>query len=153
MISPFNHRFAEFKGAASVTLTPLRIKALQLIAAEPGMLAQWLADRLVPKRHGWSAQGATRWGASYVKPMWQSGLVKLDFHTTAGYAKCWITDDGIRAALALPMASADDARRTSGGCICDSCGREYRRHALGGPLGYDQEPFLNRLCNGDLVKL
>lgn len=38
--------------------------------------------------------------------------------------------------------------RASGECVCDVCGDEYWLHA--------EEPYaryLNRLCNGDVVKL
>lgn len=44
-------------------------------------------------------------------------------------------------------------RRASGACICPVCGKEYRQHPLGGPVGWQDEQFLNELCNGDLVKL
>lgn len=44
-------------------------------------------------------------------------------------------------------------RRASGACICPVCGKEYRQHPLGGPKGWQDEQFLNELCNGDLVKL
>lgn len=46
--------------------------------------------------------------------------------------------------------------RASGQCICGSCGLEYWRHPLAREprhLSYDGEPFLHRLCSGDLVKL
>jgi hypothetical protein len=45
-----------------------------------------------------------------------------------------------------------DAPRAGGGCVC-RCGLEYRNHPRGGPIGYDGEQFLNRLCDGRLVKL
>jgi hypothetical protein len=44
-------------------------------------------------------------------------------------------------------------RRAGGGVICRQCGREYRDHPRGGEPGYDGEQFLNRLCDGRLVKL
>lgn len=45
-------------------------------------------------------------------------------------------------------------RRTSGSAVCQKCGKEYRRHPLSADhLDYNGDPFLNVLCNGDLVKL
>lgn len=44
-------------------------------------------------------------------------------------------------------------RRASGDCLCQTCGKEYREHPLGGPMGYDGFQFLHRLCDGSLVKL
>lgn len=44
-------------------------------------------------------------------------------------------------------------RRTSGSVICEACGKEYRRHPHSEHRDFDDNPFLNRLCNGDLVKL
>jgi hypothetical protein len=48
---------------------------------------------------------------------------------------------------------ADASRRANGGSECKVCGREYRKHPKGGPLGVGDEQFLNRLCDGSLVKL
>lgn len=44
-------------------------------------------------------------------------------------------------------------RRTSGGVVCPTCGKEYRRHPHSEHRDWNGDPFLNRLCNGDLVKL
>jgi hypothetical protein len=48
-------------------------------------------------------------------------------------------------------------RRASGDVLCETCSKEYRKHPLATELhnlsGIDGEPFLHRLCNGDLVKL
>lgn len=47
--------------------------------------------------------------------------------------------------------------RASGDCVCSTCGKEYRKHALGGPIasisGTEPYQFLHRLCDGRLVKL
>lgn len=48
---------------------------------------------------------------------------------------------------------ADASRRASGDSDCKACGRAYRLHPKGGPIGYGDEQFLNRLCDGSLVKL
>ena len=45
-------------------------------------------------------------------------------------------------------------RRASGDCVCDTCGREYRRHPREPhEAGPEHEPYLERLCDGSLVKL
>ncbi len=44
-------------------------------------------------------------------------------------------------------------RRASGSCVCQACGLEYRRHAYSEHRDWNDDPFLNVLCNGDLVKL
>lgn len=44
--------------------------------------------------------------------------------------------------------------RASGDCICKQCGKKFYDHPMAKEIkGYNGEPFLNRLCNGDLVKL
>lgn len=48
---------------------------------------------------------------------------------------------------------ADASRRANGDTECKICGRPYRRHPQGGPIGCGDEQFLNRLCDGSLVKL
>lgn len=52
-----------------------------------------------------------------------------------------------------PLEVAAAYRRASGESICAECSKPYRKHPRGGPLGMDDEQFLRRLCNGDLVKL
>lgn len=39
-----------------------------------------------------------------------------------------------------------------GDVVCDQCGKRYGAHPLDGPEGYDGK-FLNRICDGRLVKL
>lgn len=47
-----------------------------------------------------------------------------------------------------------DYRRASGDVICEACKQKYRKHPLDmDNLGYNNEPYLNRLCDGSLVKL
>lgn len=58
-----------------------------------------------------------------------------------------------RAAETMGNDEQPDFRRTSGGCICAACGKEYRRHPHSEHRDFNGDPFLNRLCNGDLVKL
>jgi hypothetical protein len=48
---------------------------------------------------------------------------------------------------------AEAARHTSGDSECKVCGKTYRQHPRGGPIGWGDEQFLNRLCDGSLVKL
>jgi hypothetical protein len=45
-------------------------------------------------------------------------------------------------------------RRASGDMLCETCRKPYHAHRLDrSVLDQDQRPFVNRLCNGDLVKL
>lgn len=45
-------------------------------------------------------------------------------------------------------------RRAGGDCECDVCGRKYYDHPMEVRiLGYDDQPFLHRICDGWLVKL
>jgi len=48
-----------------------------------------------------------------------------------------------------------ESYRSSGDCICEICGKNYYRHKSYEPSGKtnDGVPWLNELCNGDLVKL
>lgn len=46
-----------------------------------------------------------------------------------------------------------DWPRVGGDCVCDQCGKTYYQHPLDGPPGWQGEKFLNRLCDGRLVKL
>ena len=44
--------------------------------------------------------------------------------------------------------------RASGDCICKQCGKKFYDHPLDKEnTDWDGNPFLNILCNGDLVKL
>lgn len=45
-------------------------------------------------------------------------------------------------------------RRASGECVCKECGKIYYKHPYAmNYLDFQGEPYLNKLCNGDLVKL
>lgn len=46
-----------------------------------------------------------------------------------------------------------DFRRASGDVICDVCEREYRRHPHTEHRDSNDNPYLTRLCDGDIVKL
>lgn len=47
-----------------------------------------------------------------------------------------------------------DFRRASGECVCATCSEPYWRHSFAPEfLSWEGQPFLRRLCNGDLVKL
>jgi len=48
---------------------------------------------------------------------------------------------------------AEASRRANGDTDCKVCGKPYRLHHKGGPIGCGDEQFLNRLCDGSLVKL
>ena len=49
----------------------------------------------------------------------------------------------------------ENSYRASGECICDICGKTYYQHKeyASSGLTNDGVPWLNELCNGDLVKL
>jgi len=49
--------------------------------------------------------------------------------------------------------TSEEFIRASGDCICEICGKEYWRHPFSEHLSYNDEPFLNKLCDGTLVKL
>lgn len=48
-----------------------------------------------------------------------------------------------------------NAERASGHCVCDLCGKKYFDHPQYLPSGKTNhgDPWLNELCNGDLVHL
>lgn len=58
-----------------------------------------------------------------------------------------------RCAELQPSEQPVNFRRAGGGVLCDLCGAEYRRHPHSEHRDFNDDPFLNRLCNGDLVKL
>ena len=49
--------------------------------------------------------------------------------------------------------AAKTMRRASGECVCLICGKQYRQHPPSEDRDWNGDPFLNLLCNGDLVKL
>ena len=64
----------------------------------------------------------------------------------------WPVDDWERE-----LSEEEYLRRTfrvSGECVCEVCGNLYYDHPMETRiLGYDDAPFLNRLCDGRLGKL
>ncbi len=46
-----------------------------------------------------------------------------------------------------------DFSRASGLMECETCGKLYYDHLMGGPMSFDGEPFLHVLCDGRYVKL
>lgn len=55
----------------------------------------------------------------------------------------------------VPDGDDREMFRASGDCLCEVCGKEYRKHPYASrPLsGIDGLPFLRVLCSGKLVKL
>lgn len=52
----------------------------------------------------------------------------------------------------LPDGDAHWAR-AAGNAVCDQCGKDFNRHPMDTVhLGYDGHPWLNKLCDGRLVK-
>jgi hypothetical protein len=43
--------------------------------------------------------------------------------------------------------------RAGGECVCADCGRPYRKHPYTEDRDWQGTPFLNRLCDGRVVKL
>lgn len=83
----------------AVNLTPTRVAVLKLIAERNGYNVGGLAEAVAPRgtAGGWTQQGATRWGAGFVAPLVQAGLVKLDLRARSGYAMAYITEKGRQA--------------------------------------------------------
>lgn len=59
-----------------------------------------------------------------------------------------------------PLTKEEEERilnsyHAGGGVLCETCGKMYNRHKEYMPSGKtnDGVPWLNELCNGDLVKL
>lgn len=46
-----------------------------------------------------------------------------------------------------------DFRRAGGDVVCETCGKEYRRHPFTAHRDWNDAPFLHKLCDGSLVKL
>ena len=65
-----------------------------------------------------------------------------------------LLDSGLRDAVdAWPHDAGDTIHRAGGDVRCKQCGKLYYGHLRAGPVGYDGEQFLRRLCDGRLVKL
>ena len=78
-----------------MNMTPLRIRVLRIVKANPGYLISGLADVLVPRKWGWTRQGAARWGGSFVSPLAKEGLITIDRKVTCGVGAIRITAKGI----------------------------------------------------------
>ena len=70
---------------------------------------------------------------------------------------CWPYHDAHRLSVYRSRAEHDHehTRRASGACLC-MCGLDYLRHPRASEpwnLSFTGEPFLHRLCSGELVKL
>lgn len=50
-------------------------------------------------------------------------------------------------------AGHEHYRRASGEVLCEKCGEPYRKHRHSEHVDWQGEPWLVRLCNGELVKL
>jgi hypothetical protein len=48
---------------------------------------------------------------------------------------------------------AEDVLRADGDCLCDCCDNPYRLHPMSRHADHNGEPYLHRLCDGQLVKL
>lgn len=46
-----------------------------------------------------------------------------------------------------------NSRRASGDAVCEVCDLPFRKHPFSEHLSLNGEPFLNKLCDGSLVKL
>jgi hypothetical protein len=43
--------------------------------------------------------------------------------------------------------------RASGDCVCEICGKKYYQHKFTEHRDWNDDPFLNKLCDGRIVKL
>ena len=72
-----------------------------------------------------------------------------DYREKHWEAKGWLTTTG-ETHDELAVRSF----RASGDCICDTCGKKYITHPYATEArDQDGTPYLNVLCNGDIVKL
>ena len=65
----------------------------------------------------------------------------------------WVDEQGDYMPCLCACHDSPEYRRASGDSICSVCGKPYRKHPPGGPIGMDNKRFLRRLCNDELVKL
>lgn len=67
---------------------------------------------------------------------------------------CYHAGDRDRVLCHVSDEILPEMTRASGDCICTQCSKTYRRHPLDPNwLDWNSEPYLNRLCDGRLVKL
>jgi hypothetical protein len=82
-------------------VTPLRIRAIELVKQHPGIYLGTLAEKLEYRgffswgaRITGTAQGATRWGGGYAAPFVRAGLMRKDSRVDCGGARLYITPAG-----------------------------------------------------------
>lgn len=85
---------ANQKVKTKFNITPTRLALLRFLLDKPKYSVAALADVLAPRKYGWSAQGAARWGGGYVKPLEAAGLVVVNRHVRSGVGDVSISDAG-----------------------------------------------------------
>ena len=80
------------------------------------------------------------------------GLVLVPWCWQHGVDRALEPDSRMGPAICHDGKAYPDAGRASGQAVCQ-CGKEYRDHPMFGLLGYRDQPFLNQLCDGTVVKL
>lgn len=95
-----------------MNITPMRLSLLEFLSTRPGYSITSLADQIAPRRHGWTSQGAARWGGGYVKPMESAGLVRVNRMVSGGVGEVSITVKGreLLAELQAAAKAASDAQ-------------------------------------------
>lgn len=93
--------------ASEFNITPTRMALLRFLLDKPKYSVAALADVLAPRKYGWTAQGAARWGGGYVKPMESAGLVLVNRHVRSGVGYVSISDAG--RAIVVAQAAANDS--------------------------------------------
>ncbi len=87
-------------------ITPTRLALLRFLFDKPKYSVAALADVLAPRKWGWTAQGAARWGGGYVKPMESAGLVLVNRHVRSGVGYVSLSEAG--RAIVEAQDAADD---------------------------------------------
>lgn len=78
----------------TISMTPLRLSLLRFLLSRPRCRISSLADAIAPRKNGWSAQGAARWGGGYVRPLEIAGLVVVNRRVESGVGDVSITEAG-----------------------------------------------------------
>ena len=78
-----------------MNLTKTRLKLLGFLAERSEYCVTSLADEIVPRRNGWSRQSAARWGAGYIRPLEDAGLIDVNRHVDSGVGRVRITKKGL----------------------------------------------------------
>lgn len=114
-------------------------------------------ERMRQRRHSltiWSRQS----GKTELTRQWLDAALKAD-PVAAGLVKVTKTRNRLRGYPATVDVIEEplDFVRAAGECLCETCGKLYREHPMGGPftetMGTDPRQWLHRLCDGSLVKL